>query len=129
MELDVLVIDLEFAHTLSRHNRIALLYGSRYTYIICMESVGDRNNAVLVSEYGSLKRAVFQFSSFPRSDKPCFGMCMNYNHSAGGITFPKRIAFLIARLLTTSPYTYSSSFFSSSSSSSPSSSSSSAQLA
>ena len=30
--LDVLVIDLEFVHTLPQHNRSALLIGSQHTY-------------------------------------------------------------------------------------------------
>ena len=32
VELDVLVIDLDFAHTLSQHNRGALLNGPQHTY-------------------------------------------------------------------------------------------------
>ena len=32
VEQDVLVIDLDFAHTLSQHNRDALLNGSQHTY-------------------------------------------------------------------------------------------------
>ena len=32
VELGVPVIDLEFAHTLSKHNRNALLIGSQHTY-------------------------------------------------------------------------------------------------
>ena len=45
--LDVLLIDLGIAHTLSKHDRDALLNGSQHTY--ALESVNEGNKAVLVS--------------------------------------------------------------------------------
>ena len=45
--LDVLLIDLEIAHTLSQHNRGALLFGFQHTY--AWRVYGNGNKAVLVS--------------------------------------------------------------------------------
>ena len=46
VELGVLVIDLKFAHTLSKHDRDALLNGSQHRYAW---RVNEGNKAVLVS--------------------------------------------------------------------------------
>ena len=45
VEQDVLVIDLDFAHTLSQHNHGALLNGSQHTYA----RENEENKAVFVS--------------------------------------------------------------------------------
>ena len=63
--LDVLAIDLDFAHTLSSHSHNGL-YSQWLIANIFMESVHEGNKAVLVSLKGLFNGAVFCLSSFPQ---------------------------------------------------------------